>query len=242
MSSKFLKRDSVQRVVAALITGYVRIVYLLTRWTRVNLERLDERAEAGKPMIVCFWHGRMILMPNFWRYRMQLHLLGSRHADARLIYRTVQRFGVQTIIGSSDYGGTRALREMVRAIRAGGSICMTPDGPRGPRMRANLGIIALAKMSGVPIYPVSYSTSRGKILGTWDRFFIPYPFGRGVIVIGEPVEVPDDADHDMLEALRLELETRLNAATAEADRLCGRATVQPAAPDEKPAVKIKAPA
>jgi lysophospholipid acyltransferase (LPLAT)-like uncharacterized protein len=228
MSSPLLKRDGVQRVIAALLAFYVRLIFRLTRWTQTGAEALTQRAEAGQPFIVCFWHGRMIGMPNFWRFRMRLHLLGSRHADARLVYRTVQRFGVQTIIGSSDYGGTEALRKMVRVLRAGDAVCMTPDGPRGPRMRVNPGIIVLAKLAGVPVFPVSFSTTRGRVLSTWDRFFLPYPLGRGVLAIGEPVTVANDADQEGIEAARLALETRLNDITADADRSCGRVPVEPA--------------
>jgi lysophospholipid acyltransferase (LPLAT)-like uncharacterized protein len=237
MSSPFLKRDGVQRVIAAVLTAYVRFVYWMSRWQRINTEALTRRAEAGQPLIVCFWHGRMILMPNFWPYRMKLHLLGSRHADARLIYRTVSRFGIETIIGSSDYGGTQALRSMVRVLRSGDSICMTPDGPRGPRMRVNPGIIVLAKLAGVPIFPVTFSATGGKVLGSWDRFFVPWPFGRAVFIAGEPVTVDKDADHDAIEAARRTLEDRLTAITEEADRLCNRPTVEPAPAGERPVVK-----
>lgn len=235
---KLLKNPLVQRALATLIAAYIRGVYQSTVWETENLGPIHAHATAGKPAIICFWHGRMVMMPNFWRYRMKLHLLGSRHADARLIYRTVQRFGVDTIIGSSDHGGAQALRAMVKAIRAGGSICMTPDGPRGPRMRANLGVAVLARMSGAPVVPVAYATTRGRVLRSWDRFFLPYPFGRGALVVGDPVTVARDADETAMEAARLLIEQRLNAVTREADRLCGRIPVEPAPADERPKVKV----
>jgi lysophospholipid acyltransferase (LPLAT)-like uncharacterized protein len=159
---------------------------------------------------------------------MPISLLGSPHRDGRLILRTVQHFGVRSIVGSSTRGGSKALREMVETVENGGAITLAPDGPRGPRMRASPGVIALAKLTGVPIFPATFSTTSGKVLSTWDRFLLALPFGRGVLICGEPITVPPDADAAALEAARLILETRLNEITAEADRVCGRPPVEPA--------------
>lgn len=225
---KLLRHETAQHILARLLTGYIRLVFRLTRWTRVDAERLDRWGHEGRPLIVCFWHNRMAMMPNFWPYRMQLYLLGSEHRDGRFMAKVMARFGVHSIIGSSSRGGMKAIREMARAIRGGGSVCITPDGPRGPRMRANLGPIALAKLAGVPVFPVTYSATRGRTLGSWDRLLIPYPGGRGVFIVGEPVTVSSDADEAALEAARLVLESRLTAISDEADRRCGRVPIEPA--------------
>jgi hypothetical protein len=223
-----LKSDAVQRVLAALIAAYMRLVFRLTRWTRMNEEPLSRRVQSGQPVITCFWHGRMLPMANFWHYKMPISLLGSPHRDGRLILRTVQHFGVRSIVGSSTRGGSKALREMVETIENGGAITLAPDGPRGPRMRASPGVIALAKLTGVPIIPATFSTSAGKVLASWDRFLLALPFGRGVLICGDPISVAPNADASALEAARQLLESRLNDITAEADRLCGRRPVEPA--------------
>jgi lysophospholipid acyltransferase (LPLAT)-like uncharacterized protein len=225
---QILKSDAVQRVLAALIAAYVRLLFRFTRWTRINDADVLRRQAAGEPMIVCFWHGRLIQMPEFWDYRRPIHLLGSRHRDGRLILRTVAHFGVRPIIGSSSRGGAQAIREMVQAIRAGASVCIAPDGPRGPRMRAAGGAVAVAKLTGAPIIAAAASSTNGRVLKTWDRFFLALPFGRGVLICADPLTVPADADDDAVEAARRTLEDRLNAITAEADRRCGRTPVEPA--------------
>jgi lysophospholipid acyltransferase (LPLAT)-like uncharacterized protein len=117
---------------------------------------------------------------------------------------------------------------MVRSLGSGENIGVTPDGPRGPLMRASPGIIAAAKLSKVPIIPLSFATTRRRILGSWDRFHLALPFSRGLFLWGEPLFVPADADAAAQETLRRELETRMNALTAEADRRCGHAPVEPA--------------
>ncbi len=238
MLKRLLKSRAAQALLAALIGGYVRLVFRLTRWTEIGEERVRRHADTGRPFIACFWHGRMIQIPNLWRYAMPIHLLASSHRDGRLILQMVRRFGIRPIVGSSSRGGTQALRTMVQVIKDGGCIALAPDGPRGPRMRAAPGVIALAKLTGVPIFPLTFSTVRGRVLTTWDRFLLPFPFGRGVIIYGEPVVVPADGDEEALEAARAALETRLNEITAEADRRCGRVPVAPAAPAPHEALPV----
>jgi lysophospholipid acyltransferase (LPLAT)-like uncharacterized protein len=122
---------------------------------------------------------------------------------------------------------------MVQQIEQGAAVAVTPDGPRGPRMRAAPGIAMVAKLTGAPIVPVSYSTSRAIAWSSWDRFLLALPFGRGVFVLGEPVYVPRDADADAVENARRAVEAQLNRLTLEADRLCGRPPVEPAADPQR---------
>ena len=116
----------------------------------------------------------------------------------------------------------------MRALNAGQNVGFTPDGPRGPAMRASAGIIAAARLTGAPILPLSYATTNRLVLGSWDRFHVALPFSRGVFIWGEPIRVAGDADAAAQETARLVLEERMNAITAEADRHCGRAPVAPA--------------
>lgn len=155
-------------------------------------------------------------------------MLISAHSDGQLIARAVAYFGIQTIQGSSTRGGGEALRTLVRKLKSGESVGITPDGPRGPRMRASDGAITLARLSGVPILPASISVSRRKVLDTWDHLIVPMPFGRGAMVWGDPITVPRDADDALLAQLKDQLEVALNNVSAEADDLAGHAPMTPA--------------
>ena len=106
---------------------------------------------------------------------------------------------------------------------------MTPDGPRGPRMRAAVGAVLAAEMADAVLVPVGYSTSRRRLLTSWDRFLLPLPFGRGVFVVGPEIEVPGLPGSGAARGARLRLESALNEVTAEADRRMGHAPVEPAA-------------
>lgn len=228
-SLRDLGRDeSVRRALCWLGAQTIRVVHATSRWTVVGSEaprRFWDRSEA---FILCFWHGRLMMMPYCWDRRFPIRTLTSNHPDGRLIARTTAHFGIPTLVGSSRRGGVSALRAMARALKAGESIGLTPDGPRGPRMRASPGAVALARLTGAAILPVAFSTDRGRNLGSWDRFLLAWPFGRGVVVWGEPIRVDPGLDGPGLEAARRRLEDALNAVTAEADRRCGRTLIEPA--------------
>lgn len=227
-----LKSDGFRRVVCWIGAQYIRLVRYSGRWRVVRGEIPRAYWDEGKPFILAFWHGRLLMMPYCWDLKKTIHMLISQHRDGQLIARTVGHFGIQTAAGSSTRGGTGALRTMLKALKAGEYVGITPDGPKGPRMRASDGVVQIARMSGVPVIPATYAVRRRKVLGSWDRFVVAWPFSRGVIVWGDPVEVPRDADTDAIEAARCAVEDGLNAITEEADRLMGCTVIEPAPPAE----------
>lgn len=157
-------------------------------------------------------------------------MLISAHRDGELISNTVKHLGIDAAVGSSSRGGAGAFRNLIKNLKAGIWVGITPDGPRGPRMRATDGVVTLARLSGAPIVPLAYGISNGKVLGSWDRFLLALPFSSGVMIYGEPIHVGRDADTEGLDAVRLLLEERLNDLTRKADELSGRAPVMPAPP------------
>jgi hypothetical protein len=154
-------------------------------------------------------------------------MLISAHRDGRIIAGTMTHFGIETIAGSTSRGGSSALRAMLKRLKEGGCVGITPDGPRGPAMTVSIGTVNIARLAGVPIVPLTYATSRRRVLATWDRFHLALPFGRGVYLFGEPVEIATELDQAGLENARKILETRMVEMVGEADRLVGHATSSP---------------
>ena len=221
-------------VVCALAALYIRFVHATSRWRVVGAEFPAALWDRDAPFIVAFWHGRLMLMPYCWRPGKPVGMLISHHRDGQLIARTIGHFGFKSIAGSSSRGGTAALRVMLRGLKRGDSVGITPDGSRGPRMRAGGGVADVARLSGAPILPVAYATSRRRVLDSWDRFIVALPFSRGVFVWGAPIEVSKDGDDDAREAARLLVEDGVNAVTHEADRLVGQTAIEPAPPAPAP--------
>jgi lysophospholipid acyltransferase (LPLAT)-like uncharacterized protein len=227
LAKRIGKSEGFRGLLCWLGSLYIRLVHATSRWQVIDGGPADGLWDAGKPFILAFWHGRILMMPKSWRASVPIHMLISQHRDGQLIARTVSHFGIHTVAGSTTRGGSAALRAMLKFLKSGECVGITPDGPKGPRMRASMGIVNVAKLAGVPILPATFSTSRRRLLGSWDRFAVALPFSRGVFIWGEPITVARDADEAALETARKAVEAGLNAITVEADRRLGLATPDP---------------
>ncbi len=130
-------------------------------WTAYGSEQVDRLYQEGRNIIIAFWHGQQLMMPLAYRGR-QARILISQHRDGELIYRIVKRFGFGAIRGSTTRGGQGALRQLIRSGRQGLDLVITPDGPKGPRHRVQSGVVALAKVTGMPIIPLTFACSKKK--------------------------------------------------------------------------------
>jgi lysophospholipid acyltransferase (LPLAT)-like uncharacterized protein len=226
LKKRLLGSAATQALAAWLIAGYIRLVHATSRWDYEGLEHLDKVRADRRALIACFWHQRILMMRFLWREAAPFSVLASPHRDGRLLARTVRRLGVRVLLGSSNRAGAAGLRTVIRTLRAGECVGITPDGPRGPRLRVQPGVVTAARAAGVPILPVAFGVRRRLVLGTWDRFVVALPFNRGVYVIGAPIELGDAAP----ESARRLIEERLNETTRYADRLVGAAPVEPEDP------------
>lgn len=208
-----------KRLQARLISilGYPIIAMLAStfRWRQEGLQYLDDVKRSGRQPILAFWHGRILASTYFFRHR-GIVVITSENFDGEWIAGIIKRFGYGTARGSSSRGAVRALVQLKRDMAAGKPAAFTLDGPRGPAKVAQPGAVWLAKATGNPIIPFHIEASRHWTLRSWDRTQIPKPFADVAIAIGEPLEVPTDADDAALERARLELETRLKSLEARA--------------------------
>lgn len=184
----------------------------------MSIERIDEpRWEKEYPekegVIFAFWHNRLFLMPYAGRGRRSVALI-SRHRDGELISRTVKRFGLESVRGSTTRGGREALRRMPDMIREGYDVGITPDGPKGPPYRVQPGAVQLARLSGRPVIPIAFASSRPRTFNSWDRFQVPRLYSKGVFIWGPPLWVHEDSD---VEEKRRELEKTMVELTSRAD-------------------------
>lgn len=191
----------------------------LMRTTSVRTEGEENfRAfwDKGQPVVFTLWHGR--LLPCTYHHRHQgVVTLISQHRDGEYINRVVRKWGYTTVRGSSSRGGLDALRELVRHLRAGRSLAITPDGPRGPREKMKPGPLLAAQLAGAPIVPVVSGASRASYFGGWDRFMIPHPFARLQIAYGPALDVPRRAGEAELRAIAAEVEARLGVLMRRVD-------------------------
>jgi lysophospholipid acyltransferase (LPLAT)-like uncharacterized protein len=166
------------------------------------------------------WHSR-ILLGAATQAGTGLNVLVSRHGDGEFIVRAIERMGFGTIRGSTTRGGGRALLELVRALQEGRDVAVTPDGPKGPRLRVQQGCVVAASKARAPVVPVAFECSRAKRLRSWDRFLVPAPFAKVAVVAGEPIEVPPDLDEAGVETWRGKIEAALHEASRRASEIAG---------------------
>lgn len=181
--------------------------------------RVEDRSgilaeETPRPSLLCFWHNRILgitfafdrLYP---KNRLGVTVLTSPSRDGEILAQLVAAFGMGSVRGSSSRRGSRALLELVRLIRMGRDIAITPDGPRGPKYSLGPGVILLAQNTGARIIPVHARFSRCLRMKTWDGFIIPLPFSTVSVTIAESLEFPGNLSEEKFETARKQLEELL---------------------------------
>ncbi len=190
------------------------------RIEEVGGEALRARWARGEPVILALWHNRLLILPVIAAGQ-RVAILISQHRDGDLGAGLLAAWGVGVVRGSATRGGVGGLLRLVRTVRQGTSVVIFPDGPRGPRYVAKAGVVQLARLTGVPIVPITYAASRVRRLGSWDRLVLPMPFARVEVAVGAPIAVPCDADAAELERRRAELEAGLRDLTRAVEARAG---------------------
>jgi lysophospholipid acyltransferase (LPLAT)-like uncharacterized protein len=195
-------------------------IALLAATLRVRVLHGDRAAllrQSGEMVLVVLWHGRMFL-PILQHRGEGIVTMASRSGDGAIIASWLEANGYTVTRGSSSRGGAAALLRMAREMRVRRVGALTVDGPRGPARVVQAGAVRLARMTRCRLVPMSFSCARPRFFRSWDRFLLPRPFSRNVIVYGEPFAIPGEASDEEAGAMIAE---RLDAATAEADREAG---------------------
>jgi len=204
------------RVAPPLAHAYIRLLHATMRITSQGAEALDAARRDPGRYILCFWHSRFVLMPYCYPGP-RIVVLSSNHRDAEALVSILRKFGIEQARGSTTSGGATGMRQILRKVADGCDVGLTPDGPKGPRRRVQPGVVAVARFTGLPIIPVTFSASPARRVRTWDRTLLPKLFAKGVFVYGRPIVVPRDADETLQEAKRQALEAELDRITDLAD-------------------------
>jgi hypothetical protein len=173
--NKRIKAFLMVNVLPPLIFVFLNLLRVTLRIKQVNSERVADGWKKGENFIVCFWHGRLLMMP-FANLRGKGKVLISRHRDGELIARVMAFFRLGSIRGSFRKGTVSSIREIMNNLREGYDVAITPDGPKGPRYCVKEGIVELARLTGKSIVPITYSASKKKLFspGTDLSFLIHF--------------------------------------------------------------------
>ena len=196
------------------------LVRLLARTWRVTLEGEDPRP-TGEPFVGALWHRGFFIAAGIFRDS-GLAVPVSESRDGERIAAVLRGLGfADPPRGSSSRGARRLLVQLIRRARAGESLAILPDGPRGPAREVKPGVVAVARSAGRPVVPVGLSARPAVRVGSWDRALVPLPFARVQVAVGDPIRIPEGAGNDELVARGLALQKELDRLTARADALLG---------------------
>jgi lysophospholipid acyltransferase (LPLAT)-like uncharacterized protein len=168
--------------------GVIRALAATWKYKTVDAHWVDGLRSSKTPIVFTLWHGQML--PLLWHHRDQgVAVLVSEHKDGEVIARILQWMGYRLIRGSTSRGAGRALLGLVRTLKEGNDVAVTPDGPRGPRHKFAPGAAVAANRAGAPVVPAVAFVDRYWQLKTWDGFVIPKPFARITVAYGAPTRV-----------------------------------------------------
>jgi lysophospholipid acyltransferase (LPLAT)-like uncharacterized protein len=196
-----------------LAGAVIRMLYRIMRIEILGAEYPRQLVAENKPAIYVFWHDQLLMMVKGYLGDRQIRILISASQDGELIARTMSQFGFEAVRGSSNRGAAAALKEMLRLVKSTSSLAITPDGPKGPRHVIKPGVVQVACRSGRPVVPMAFVCSHGHRFGSWDRFLLPYPWGRGVYAYGRPLYcMPEESSEDFQDRVECAMNGNLRRA------------------------------
>ncbi len=174
---------------------------LLRLWSKSIKWKVDYDFKNDKRKIYAILHGHALGLA-LHGVDMDIYVLSSRSPDGEISARLLESLGYKVIRGSTEEGdpskgGRFGALQLIKALKKGGKMALTVDGPKGPYLSVSKGIIFLAQKTGCPILPLYVKFSKCKVLNTWDKFVIPFPFSEGTIDIGDPIYVKEEDDIEM---------------------------------------------
>lgn len=208
------------RVSRMLTVVLVSLAYRVYTWTWSIRHVRHPKLEGS--LLYAHWHGDELALISAYRHS-RMAVMASRSKDGELQGRFLEGLGYHVVRGSSSKGGAGGLKGLLDAVMKGGfNASLAVDGPRGPLHQVKPGILKLAQVTRRPLIPGVVGTSSKFVFKkSWNQAFLPLPFSQSVIIYGEPITVPRDADEATLENLRLELEQKLISLKVEAENFFG---------------------
>ena len=215
----------IQLTLGYILAKYLRLVEITCKIEMIPANAYERVGEM--PVIVAMWHGQHFMIHFARRPQDRVSALISRHRDGEFNAIALKHLNINPIRGSGAHGkkihekgGAQALRKMLTALNKGDMMVLTADVPKRARI-CGMGIITLAKMSGRPIIPIAVVASRRMQFSSWDRASMGLPFGRAVVVVGDAIHVPQDADETAMMLKGHSVERGLDDVHARAYAMVG---------------------
>lgn len=219
MSKENEIRGSWRAVAAGSAAGWFGVS--LAKTLRMTTEYLCDGPSTKGPCIFALYHNRMIGAGGAagpWLAFRPGVVLTSASDDGATVAAAMECFGMGAVRGSSSRRGAAALATLRKEIEEGKHVCITPDGPRGPRYVVQPGLVKLASLTGVPIIPFLVNYESYWVLKSWDKFQIPKPFSKIQVTFGKEIHIPSKLGREELEMQRKKVEEVMRDSLNPGDR------------------------
>ena len=213
----------IQTLLSLIGSIYVLTVYKTSKVNLKNRKKIENLLERNESFIYSFWHDQLLMCPLTWQSNSNIKVLISKHRDGDIIAQLISNLGFEAIRGSThktnkikNKGGLLSARKMIKSLKNGISIGISPDGPKGPRHKVSEGILSISRLSKSVILPVGIGFKKKWVLNTWDKFIIPKPFNEITVVWGDPISAITNEKN--IHQFKIKLESKMNNLTAQANK------------------------
>ena len=213
----------IQTLISLVGSIYILTVYKTSKVNLKNRKKIENLLERNESFIYSFWHDQLLMCPLTWQSNSSIKVLISKHRDGDIIARLISNRGFEAIRGSThktnkikNKGGLLSARKMIKSLKNGISIGISPDGPKGPRHKVSDGILSISRLSKSVILPVGIGFKKKWVLNTWDKFIIPKPFNEITVVWGDPISAITNEKNN--HQFKIKLESKMNNLTAQANK------------------------
>src|SRR3954452_11763694 len=220
------RTKAAQEAAGFLFASYLKLVKRTNR-SIIEPPNAYARMDPLLPVILAMWHGQHFMVPLALRAQDRATSLVSRSSDGELNAIVLRHLGIDAVRGSGargrnflEKGGVVAFEGLLQALAEGKVVGLTADVPKIARV-CGKGVVTLAQLSGRPIVPIAIVTSRRIDFTSWDRASLGLPFGRGAVVLGEPIVVPRHGGDEVVARARRAVEDELDRVHARAYDLIG---------------------
>lgn len=185
---------------------YGELLYHIIKFiekTMTITQVFPENFDKDENFVLAFWHNKLVMTLLGTGFIKKKVGLASPTKDGELISVPLERYGTEMIRGSSDKESVKSLLRLIKKVKEGYTIGTPVDGPKGPIYEVKPGMLYIAQKSGKYLVPMGVAYEKAWIFQkAWDKFQLPKPFSKAVVVFGEPYIISPDADLQ-LEALVL---------------------------------------
>ena len=198
-------------LIARLGTWALRCLFLTVRVDHRTV--VDDATPYRKPKgkqryCFCLWHDA-ILTAVYGCRTFKLSGLISRHQDGTYLAHAVKLAGITPVRGSASRGGAQATRQLIDLPDL--HVCITPDGPRGPRRTMKDGIVFLSSRTDRPVVPTTLKATRcWRIPGGWSDMMLPKPFSKILLIAGSPIVIPPDVSREQIAQFTEEIQQEMD--------------------------------